>query len=118
MIRTSLGYKLINKKNKANLGNEKMLANKLTTEFRYTKAGKNTLNTSFSFVLVNYNGENGTTKSYTILEGLQNGKNYLWNFEFIRMLGSNLELSLAYEGRKTGTAKVVNTGRAQLRAIF
>ncbi|HPN19244.1 MAG TPA: hypothetical protein PK546_06850, partial [Chitinophagales bacterium] len=87
-------------------------------ELRYSKATKNTLETKFSFVLVKYNGENGTTKAYTILEGLQPGKNYIWSGTYTRNISQNLELSLTYEGRKTGTARLVNTGRAQLRAVF
>lgn len=118
MIRTSINYGIQHKKNEGIYGGEKMLANKLETEFRFSKAGKNTLSTKFSFILVKYNGESASTKSYTILEGLQNGKNYIWNAEYSRFIGSNLELSLVYEGRKTGNAKIVNTGRAQLRAIF
>ena len=118
MIRTSLSYGFLYKKNVPMYGNEKMLSNKLETEFRFSKSGKNTLTTKFSFILVNYNSETASTKSYNILEGLQKGKNYIWNLEYSRFIGSNLELILVYDGRKTGTAKVVNTGRAQLRAIF
>lgn len=118
MIRTSINYGILSKKNIPEYGAEKMFSNKLEFEFRYSKASKNTLNTKFSFILVNYNSETASTKSYTILEGLQKGKNYIWNAEYSRFIGNNLELSLVYEGRKTGNAKVVNTGRAQLRAIF
>lgn len=118
MLRTSVNYGFTHKKNAANLGGENTLANKLEFELRYSKALKNTLETKFSFVLVKYNGENGTTKSYTILDGLQPGKNYIWSATYTRNISQNLELGLTYEGRKTGTAKLINTGRAQLRAVF
>ena len=118
LVRTSFNYGFSQKKNAAINGGETTLANKLEFELRYSKAAKNTLETKFSFALVKYNGENGTTKSYTILEGLQPGKNYLWSATYTRNISQNLELSLSYEGRKTGNAKLVNTGRAQLRAIF
>ncbi|MEZ5026592.1 MAG: hypothetical protein R2739_08440 [Chitinophagales bacterium] len=118
MLRTAFNYGFTYKKNAASLGGEKVLSNKLEFELRYSKASKNTLETKFSFYLVKYNGENGTTKAYTILEGLQPGKNYLWSLRYTRNISRNLELSLSYEGRKTGTAKLVNTGSAQLRAIF
>jgi hypothetical protein len=87
-------------------------------ELRYSKAAKNTLEAKFTLAVVKYSGENGTTRAYTILEGLQPGKNYLWTTSYTRNISQNLELSLTYEGRKTGTAKLVNTGRAQLRAVF
>lgn len=118
MVRTSVNYGFTKKMNAVSLGGENTLANKLEFELRYSKALKNTLETKFSFVLVKYNGENGTTKAYTILEGLQPGKNYIWSGTYTRNISQNLELSLTYEGRKTGTAKLINTGRAQLRAVF
>ncbi len=118
MLRTSINYGFTQKKNAASLGGENTLANKLEFELRYSKALKNTLESKFSFVLVKYSGENGTTKSYTILEGLQPGKNYIWSATYTRNISQNLELSLTYEGRKTGTARLINTGRAQLRAVF
>lgn len=118
MLRTSVSYGFTQKRNDNNLGGEKTLANKMDIELRYSKASKNTLETKFTLAVVKYNGENGTTKSYTILEGLQPGKNYIWSGTYTRNISQNLELSLTYEGRKTGTAKLVNTGRAQLRAVF
>lgn len=118
MLRTSINYGFTQRKNRPDVGGEHALSNKLEFELRYSKALKNTLETKFSFVLMKYNGENGTTKSYTILEGLQPGKNYIWSATYTRNISQNLELSLSYEGRKTGTAKLINTGRAQLRAVF
>jgi hypothetical protein len=118
LLRTSVSYGFTQKKNEINLGGEKTLANKLELELRYSKATKNTLETKFTLAIVKYTGENGTTKSYTILEGLQPGNNYIWSGTYTRNISQNLELSLTYEGRKTGTAKLVNTGRAQLRAVF
>ena len=118
MLRTSVSYGFTQKKNDNNLGGEKTLANKMELELRYSKATKNTLEARFALAVVKYNGENGTTKSYTILEGLQPGKNFIWSGTYTRNISQNLELSLTYEGRKTGTAKLVNTGRAQLRAVF
>jgi len=118
LLRTSINYGFTQKRNASALGGEKTIANKLEFELRYSKAAKNTLETKFTLALVKFNGENGTTKAYTILEGLQPGKNYLWTASYTRNISQNLELSLTYEGRKTGTAKLINTGRAQLRAVF
>ncbi|MDB5226097.1 MAG: hypothetical protein JWN78_290 [Bacteroidota bacterium] len=117
-LRTSVSYGFTEKKNRSDLGGERTIANKMELELRYNKAAKNTLETKFTLAVVKFTGENGTTKSYTILEGLQPGKNYLWSASYTRNISQNLELSLTYEGRKTGTAKLINTGRAQLRAVF
>ncbi|HZE82712.1 MAG TPA: hypothetical protein VE035_00320, partial [Puia sp.] len=61
-----------------------------------------------------------TTSSvaYTMLEGLLPGKNYLWSIDLTKKLGSSLELSLQYEGRKAGESNIVHTGRAALRALL
>ena len=53
-----------------------------------------------------------------MLDGLQNGKNYLWNLSFDKRISKSVEMSLQYEGRKAGDAPVVHTGRASVRAIF
>ena len=74
-MRTSINYGLTQKKMQPLLG-ENALANKLEFELRYSKALKNTLESKFSFVLVKYSGENGTTKSYTILKAYS-PKNYI-----------------------------------------
>lgn len=118
MLRTSISYGFTQRRNDINFGGERVLSNKMELELRYSKATKNTLETKFTLAVINYNGENGTTKSYTILEGLQPGKNYIWSASYTRNISQNLELGLVYEGRKTGTAKLINTGRAQLRAVF
>ena len=53
-----------------------------------------------------------------MLEGLQDGKNYLWSLNLDRQLSKTVQMSLNYEGRKTGDNRVVHVGRAQVRAVF
>jgi hypothetical protein len=64
------------------------------------------------------NASTNSSVSYVILEGLMPGRNYLWNVDLTKKLGSSLELSLQYEGRKAGESRVVHTGRAALRALL
>lgn len=118
-IRTSIGYELDIKKNVPELGNELAKGNKFNFDFRYSQASKQTIEAKFSFVLFDYNGTMGTTKSYQILDGLQPGKNFIWNAAYNRTLSNNLELSISYEGRKAGDkGKVIHLGNATLRAMF
>lgn len=68
---------------------------------------------------VRYNGEPNTPVAYALLEGLQNGRNFLWSLTLDRQLSKTLQLNLGYEGRKTGDfGRAVHVGRAQVRAVF
>ena len=68
---------------------------------------------------IQFTGEANTPLSYSMLEGLQNGENFLWNIFLDRQLSQTLQLSLNYEGRKTGGSnRVIHIGRAQVRALF
>ncbi|MBN8680062.1 MAG: hypothetical protein J0M29_17665 [Chitinophagales bacterium] len=67
---------------------------------------------------VRYNGAANSAVAFVMLEGLQNGKNYLWSLSLDRQLSKSMQLSLQYEGRKTGVNRVIHVARAQVRAVF
>jgi hypothetical protein len=67
---------------------------------------------------IHYKGQANTAVAFTMLEGLQNGKNFLWSINLDRQLSKTVLLGLNYEGRKTGTNRMVHVGRAQVRALF
>jgi len=46
------------------------------------------------------------------------GENMTWSLSVQRSLGSSLQLSLNYEGRKPSGLNVIHTGGAQVRAFF
>jgi hypothetical protein len=55
---------------------------------------------------------------FIMLDGLNKGKNLIWNMDYTQRLAGNLELSLQYEGRKPGMSREIHTGRASVRAVF
>ncbi|HXA02073.1 MAG TPA: hypothetical protein VNW99_08800, partial [Cytophagaceae bacterium] len=55
---------------------------------------------------------------YEMLEALQPGDNFTWNINWLEKLSNGLQLTFSYEGRRAGTAKVVNIGRMQVSALF
>lgn len=71
-----------------------------------------------TFADVRYTGLPNSAVAFAMLEGLQDGKNFLWNLNLDRQLSKSMQLSLSYEGRKTGVNRVVHVARAQVRAVF
>ena len=53
-----------------------------------------------------------------MLQNLQNGNNYIWTVSFDKTIAKNFQISIVYDGRKTGLSKIIHTGRAQVRALF
>ena len=101
---------------------EKAINNEIAAEVRYNVLSDGTLNGRFSFNNISFDAGNGgspnSTAGYILLDGLQPGKNYLWNLELTKRIARSIELNLQYEGRKPGNAPTVHTGRASVRAIF
>jgi hypothetical protein len=71
-----------------------------------------------SMALIDYSGQPNTPVAFVMMEGLQNGRNFLWNLSLDRQLSKFMQMNISYEGRKPGIGKVVHVGRAQVRAVF
>jgi len=84
----------------------------------YNKAQKLALKSDFSFVNISVDGATNPTLELTLLDGLKKGKNFLWGLTLNRQLAANVQMSLRYEGRKTGDNRTVHLGSAQVRATF
>jgi hypothetical protein len=117
-FRLTLGYKYTNKKNSPAYGGETYTANSFNSDVKYNILQTTSLQGKFTYSSIGYDGNPNSTVSYVILDGLLPGKNYLWNLDFTKRLGTNLELSIQYEGRKPGQGSAVHTGRVSLRAIL
>lgn len=98
---------------------EKLNAQQLKVEMKYSAANSATYALTFSFIKNNYTGSTNTPIAYTMLNGLQRGNNYVWNVSIQRKLNNAFELILSYDGRKSGeNIKIIHTGNAQIRAVF
>ena len=116
-LRTIVGYKYRTGSNK--IGDEQVTWNDFSNEWTFNQATQTSLRAKLSFVRVNYVGAKNTATEYALLEGLQNGNNFLWNITIDKRLTKNLQLNIGYEGRRTGQAeRIIHTGRMQIRAVF
>lgn len=117
-FRAEAKYKYQNSQNTIGDLLESAVAHDANVELIYNRVNKSSYRLSFSYVNVNYTGLPNTPVEFTMLEGLKNGQNYLWTLTFDRRLARNVQLSMSYEGRKTGENRIVHVGRAQVRANF
>ncbi len=117
-LRITAGYKYNAKKNDPVYGGESYYSGSLNTDAKYNLVSSTSLQAKFTYSAIHYTGNTNSTVSYIMLDGLLPGNNYIWDLEFTKKLGNNLELSIQYEGRKPGEGIIVHTGRASLRAIL
>ena len=99
-------------------GLESLISNSGVIDFRYNVPGNSTISSKISLTKVDFEGETDSPVGFAMLEGLQNGNNILWNLKFDKRLSKILQLTLSYDGRKTGTAAIVHLGSVQMRAFF
>ena len=116
--RIELRTKYYQANNAAEYGGEKSTNVELGSDFKYTKAGKGSLQAGASYIKVNYDGEPSSTLGYELLRGLQNGNNATWNFSYQQTLANNIQLVVSYDGRKSEEAPIIHIGRLVARYLF
>ena len=116
--RVVASYLYQTKNNEQIFGGEKSTSQALNIEFKYNTVQSTSLLAKFTSNNISFSGTTNSTISYIMLDGLLPGKNYLWTIEFTKRLNNNLEINFSYEGRKPGETRVINIGRASVRAIL
>jgi len=118
-FRTQLSYEYKDRVNILEAGaGETATFHDFSFEAKYVQTSKSRFLLNLSFIDIAYDGDRNTPVEFAILESLQNGKNYLWNITYERRLANNIDLIIAYDGRRRGEANTIHTGRAQVRATF
>lgn len=101
-------------------GGQFAVINTVGLDFKYNRHNKSTVGAKVSYSSIGYRDQAyvNNQAQYAMLEGLQNGNNLVWNVSFEQRLSNAIQLILTYDGRKTGSDKLINTARAEVRAIF
>ena len=117
-FRASASWRFKNAENKLGSNRESAKNNELKLELTYNQSATTSIRSEISLVKISFDGEANSPVGFAFLNGLQNGRNYLWNLSLDRQIGKNIRMGISYEGRKTGNARVVHVGRAQVGAVF
>ncbi len=111
-------YQYQQRKNDFLLGGEQSTAKVWMGELRYNRMQKGALTSRVSLHQINYPHAVNNTVSYIMLDGLVPGTNWVWMCGYQKRISQKLELNLQYDGRRSGTTKVIHTGRAGVTALF
>jgi hypothetical protein len=112
------GYEYEKIRNQPAYGGEAATNSTLQVEGKYNAVQQTSITARFQYSNIDFDGDEASTVSYNMLEGLLPGKNYRFVIELNKRLMGSLELSFQYEGRKSGDAKFIQIGRASIRAIL
>ncbi len=90
----------------------------LNMELTWRQSSSSSFQGTFGLVFIEFNGDSSTPVEFELLQGLQDGTNFLWNINYTRRVAKNFDMILTYNARKSEDAPMVNNLGAQLRAVF
>lgn len=85
---------------------------------RWNKAVQNSIDASFRYINIGFEGTENTPAGYELLEALKPGNNYTWRLDYRQKLSNGLQMNFSYEGRKSNDQRVIQIGRMQVTALF
>jgi len=113
------GYEVRESKNKAMAdSDERSKVNEWHGNLTWNKSGKGTLSADIRLLQIDFTGEENTYTAYQLLEALNPGQNATWRFNWLQTLGSGIQMTLQYNGRKSEGTAPVHTGTVVMTAYF
>jgi len=97
---------------------EELTKNELNFSLGYQNSNARSIDLSLTYSNVDFRGSQNTPVAFTILDGLQNGRNLEWQLNMNQQIAKNLQLLINYNGRKTGDLNVIHFGNIQVKATF
>ncbi len=107
-----------NENNLLETSQESSLIQRYKAELTWNKAGAGSLRGVFSWVDIDFVGDENTYLAYLLLDALRPGTNQTWQLNWQQKVSKGMQLSLAYNGRKSEGAKSIHTGNVQVTAFF
>ena len=101
-----------------NIGTERAILRDAGVDGKYNLLGRGSINASFNFISITYDGSTGNSVEFELLEGLKTGINFTWSAFFQMRVGKSMQVNLQYSGRKSEVNASVHTGTVQVRAFF
>ena len=77
-----------------------------------------TLQSHFKFICIYANLNNNSILNYELMEGLSEGRNFIWGIKLQKKLKNSLQIDLLYDGRKSKTSEVKHVGNIGVTAYF
>ncbi len=90
----------------------------VSAEMRHNTNNRSSLNVKFTFTDIKFTGNQSSPAGFSLLQGLNNGKNFQFNLDLDYRITKKLYLVAGYEGRKLGSSKLIHVFRTQLKAEF
>lgn len=116
--RFGLAYAYFTAENQAQFGGENATNHSALFDFTYNKRKQFSLKGNIDYNSVDFSGESNSAVKFSMLNGLQENTNVLWNLSFEREIAKAIKVNLTYNGRSLGEIAPVHTGRATVTAIF
>lgn len=115
-LNSTVSYSYIQKKNL--LGIERSSSHQGKFGISYSRQNQLRFDADFQMNYIQYESGDNQNINFVMLEGLQNGRNFLWELSATKRIFENFDLIVGYNGRKSGISRVIHTGNAQIRATF
>ena len=114
----TLSFEFTQKDNNLSKTPNKITQKGIKLNILYHQTNATSIETSINYTKIKYLGDLNTPVSYELLNGLQDGNNFVWELQIHRKISQFVIANIGYNGRKTGENTIIHLGNLQLTAQF
>jgi len=97
---------------------QKTTENNIGLETNYSLLNNANILLNFNYINIKFNSTLNSSISYVMLESLKPGNNFTWSLNLQKVIFTNLQLNVLYEGRYSEESEIIHSGNIQIRALF